>query len=203
MAFILLDVPYMPQLNIGGHVEGFIGHSEQNGCWYASTCMIGYFWEVGPRLGVPAQYAGNPTDPKPMGARYQELATNEHFAPVPLPSNKAWTADGLMDVLGQYGPCYVRRGFRNSSGALTGGHAVVLVGANNGNSQVAILDPWKNSKNPTGLRFYPVAEFNDFFKWEGALAAKYSLMYKKQTSMVAARSYILTKRKDTWADYLR
>jgi hypothetical protein len=203
MAITLLDVPYVPQLNIGGHVEGYVGHSEQNGCWYASTCMIGYFWEVGPRLGVPAQYAGNPTDPKPMGARYAELAKNENFAPVDLPPDKAWTANRLMEVLGQYGPCYVRRGFRNSLGVLSGGHAIVLIGANNGNDEVAVLDPWKNAKNPTGLRFFPVSEFNSFFKWDDSNASKYSLMYKKQPSVVAARAYILTKRKESWTNYLR
>ena len=203
MAYILLEVPYVPQLNIGGHVNGFVGHSEQNGCWYASTCMVSYFWEAGPRLGVPAQYAGNPQDPKPMGARYAELAANEHFAPVPLPANKTWTAGQLMDVLGQYGPCYVRRGFRNASGALTGGHAIVLIGANNSTNEVAVLDPWKNAKNPTGLRFFPVSEFNDFFKWDDVNAARYSMMYKERERPVASRAHILTKRRDGWVDYLR
>ena len=203
MSFILLHVPYVPQLNIGGHVEGFVGHSEKTGCWYASTCMVCYFWEAGPRLGVPAQYAADPQDPKPMGARYPELAKNEGFAPATLPTTKAWTADLLMDVLGKYGPCYVRRGFRNSLGKLTGGHAIVLIGANNGTDQVAVLDPWKNDKNPTGMRFFAVADFNNFFKWDDVYASKYSLMYKQQTSIVAARSYIITKRADSWADYLR
>jgi hypothetical protein len=105
MAFVLLDVPYVPQLNIVGHVPGFTSHSEQTGCWYATTCMVSYFWEAGPRLGVPAQYANNPQDPLPMGARYLELAANEHFASVSLPLNKKWPADRLMDVLGRHGPC--------------------------------------------------------------------------------------------------
>lgn len=203
MAFTLLDVPYVPQLNIGGHVEGYVGHSEQKGCWYASTCMVGYFWEAGPRLGVPAQYKDDPTNPKPMGARYGELAANEQFAPVTLPTSKAWTADKLMDVLGQYGPCYVRRGFRNKQGALTGGHAIVLIGANNGLNEVAVLDPQKSTRNLTGFRIFKAAEFSDFFKWDDTYAAKYSLMYKKRDSTVSARAYILTKRKDAWADYLR
>lgn len=203
MAFILLDVPYVPQLNIGGHVPGYTGHSEQNGCWYASTCMVSYFWEAGPRLGVPAQYKDNPLDPKPMGARYAELMTNEHYASVQLPSDKKWTADRLMDVLGARGPCYVRRGFRNPQGQLTGGHAIALVGANNGTNQVAVLDPWKDPKNPTGMRFFSVADFTDFFKWDDVNAQKYSLMYKKQASEVQARAYVHTKLRDTWKDYLR
>lgn len=202
MAFILLDVPYVPQLRIGGHLPGHPTHSEQNGCWYASTCMVGYFWEAGPRLGVPAQYADNPQDPKPMGARYSELMANEHFASVPLPGNNTWTADALMDVLGSRGPCYVRRGFRNAAGQLTGGHAIVLIGANNSLDQVAVLDPWNDADNPTGFKLFTVAQFNDFFKWSDANAAKYSLMYKKQTSEVSARRTILTKRRDSWSNYL-
>jgi hypothetical protein len=203
MAFILLDVPYVPQLEIGTHVAGYGGHSESNGCWYASSCMVGYFWEAGPRLGVPAQYAGRPTDPLPMGARYAELALNEGFTPVPLPSNSTWTADGLMEILGKYGPCYVRRGFRNATGALTGGHIIVLIGANATNSQVAVLDPWNDAANPTGMKFFTTAAFTDFFKWSDTNAIKYSMMYKKQANAVTARRRILEARKDIWADYRR
>ncbi len=201
MSFTLLDVPYVGQFKIGGHVPEYKTHSEQNGCWYASTCMVSYFWEAGPRLGVPAQYAANPADPKPMGARYNELMTNEHFASVTLPPDKKWTADRLMDVLGARGPCYVRRGFR-VNGALTGGHAIVLIGANNIKDEIALLDPWNDAGNPTGLRFCSAAEFTDFFKWDDLNAAKYSLMYKKQASDVKARSHVMTKRRDTWKNFL-
>jgi hypothetical protein len=45
---------------------------------------------------------------------------NENFASVELPSDKTWSAWGLMAVLGTRGPCCVRRGFRNSTGARTG-----------------------------------------------------------------------------------
>ena len=38
---VYLDVPYVPQTG------------DPTGCWYASACMIGYFFEVGPRMGVP------------------------------------------------------------------------------------------------------------------------------------------------------
>lgn len=202
MAFILLDVPYIGQLRIGGHLPGHPTHSEENGCWYASTCMCSYFWEAGPRLGVPAQYAGGQENVLPMGARYNELMQNENFASVDLPSDKKWSAWGLMATLGMRGPCYVRRGFRNATGALTGGHAICLIGANSSTDQVAVLDPWNDASNPTGFKLYTVAEFNDFFKWSDANAVKYSLMYKKQPSMIGAISTIMGKRRDTWKDYL-
>jgi hypothetical protein len=141
-AFILLDVPHVGQREIGGQT-GHASHSEQNGCWYASTCMVSYFWEAGPRLGVPEQYAANPRDPEPMGARYATLKKNERFEGVPLPASKKWTINKLYNVLENYGPCYVRRGYRNKvTGNLDGGHAVVLIGANLVEKEVCILDPW-------------------------------------------------------------
>jgi hypothetical protein len=82
--------------------------------------MCSYFWEARQRLGVPAQYAGGQENVLPTGARYNELVMKENFASVELPSDKTWSAWGLMAVLGTRGPCYVRRGFRNSTGALTG-----------------------------------------------------------------------------------
>jgi len=197
MAFVELEVPFVPQNEIGGHT-GHIHHSEQNGCWYASTCMVSYFWEAGPRLGVPEQYARDPSDPDPMGARYAELKQNEHFEGVPLPSNKTWTAPVLMRILSQRGPCYVRRGFRDSTtGELVGGHAIVLVGANNGTNQVAVLDPWETTR-AKGRKVYTLAQFNDFFKWDEPWARGISLMYKKQPSLSDAAAYISTKLVSSW-----
>jgi len=116
MSFILLDVPHVSQNDIGGHT-GHVHHSEQNGCWYATTCMVSYFREAGPRLGVPAQYARDPKDPDPIGKRYRELKLNEGYEGVPLPAAKKWTEFKLYNVLENYGPCYVRRGYRNNKGA--------------------------------------------------------------------------------------
>ncbi len=193
-SFILLDVPHVGQREIGGHT-GHISHSEQNGCWYASTCMVSYFWEAGPRLGVPAQYADNPKDPKPMGARYSTLKQNENFEGVPLPAAKAWTIYKLYNVLENYGPCYVRRGFRDKvTGKLAGGHAVVLIGANLIDKQVCILDPWYTKDGGAGpnkwRQHHSLADFNGFFKWDEAWAPGISLMYKKQTDPLAAVSHI-------------
>ena len=47
---IYLQVPYVTQLSQTP------GASDPTGCWYASACMIGYYFEVGPRLGVPEIY---------------------------------------------------------------------------------------------------------------------------------------------------
>ena len=47
---IYLDVPYVSQLNYGG------GMNDPTGCWYASACMVSFYFEAGPRLGVPEIY---------------------------------------------------------------------------------------------------------------------------------------------------
>ncbi len=199
MAFILLDVPFVSQNDIGGQT-GHAHHSEQNGCWYASTCMVSYFWEAGPRLGVPKQYKRNPGDPEPMGKRYKELKKNENFEGVPLPARHSWTTVKLFNLLENYGPCYVRRGYRDATtGKLTGGHAVVLSGADIALDRVMVLDPWE-TKNEAGKgrQTYGIAEFNDFFKWQEDWARGISLMYKKQRNVVDAAAYIKTHRLDAW-----
>ena len=55
MTDIILSVPYVSQLNIGGG-PAHGGRHDPTGCWYASICMLGYYREAGPRLGVPEQY---------------------------------------------------------------------------------------------------------------------------------------------------
>jgi hypothetical protein len=199
MGFIVLDVPFVSQNDIGGHA-GHISHSEQNGCWYASTCMVSYFWEAGPRLGVPAQYARDSQDPDPMGARYRDLKNNERFDGVPLPSARKWTAPKLYNVLENYGPCYVRRGFRDpATKDLVGGHAIVLIGADISGDRVMCLDPWETENvSGKGRQTYKLSEFNDFFKWNEDWAPGISLMYKKQDSPIAAVKYIAGKKLAWW-----
>lgn len=162
MADIWLDVPYITQLNIGGHAGQ--GRDETNGCWYASTCMLGYYREQGPRLGVPSQYAtpgpdGNP-DPKPISpATLPTLAANEGLTQVPLPQSKAWTCDGLAEILRECGPILIGRGFIKG-GHLTGGHIIVVVGARATDGIVIIHDPAVGA-NLT----LPIDKFNGIFPW--------------------------------------
>jgi hypothetical protein len=171
MADIYLDVPYVSQLNIGGHAG--VGHSEINGCWYASVCMLGYYREAGPRLGVPERYKnpdGTPrlgsaggADPLPITpSEMPELLKNEGLTKVPLPSAKAWTADALAEILRTSGPVLVGRGFRNwTTGQLIGGHFIVLIGAKGSDNTVTVHDPGYGPNIAC-----PLATFNDFFPWD-------------------------------------
>src|SRR5262249_26057708 len=102
MPDIYLNVPYVPQLRIGGHVAGGATREDENGCWYAAACMLGYYREQGPRRGVPEQYVrpdGTPqaTDARgntaalPMDVNYPKLKQNEGLTTIPLPADRRWT----------------------------------------------------------------------------------------------------------------
>ncbi|MGI9280485.1 MAG: papain-like cysteine protease family protein [Endozoicomonas sp.] len=56
MTDIYLNVPYVTQKKIGGHIIGGETREDPTGCWYAAVSMLGYYREQGPRLGVPSQY---------------------------------------------------------------------------------------------------------------------------------------------------
>src|SRR5262249_53874052 len=119
MADILLSVPYVTQVSIGGHVVIGLGRTENMGCWYAAVSMLGCYREAGPRLGKPAQYVK--ADGKPlqldakgnihalgMGENYPKLVKNEGLTLIPLPESRQWMCDKLADLLRDCGPCYMR-----------------------------------------------------------------------------------------------
>lgn len=184
---IHLDVPFVTQMKIGAHAGGNYWN-DTTGCWYAAVCMISYYYEAGPRKGVPAQYTINKfmrdkndnvigemtIASEPIGARYDELMKNEGLESIELPSNKKWNCEQLCRILETKGPCYIRRGFRNKhTGALEGGHAIVMVGCEISTQSVFFHCP---TLGPN--RKVSIAEFNDMFKWDDPRAVKFSMMYK-------------------------
>jgi hypothetical protein len=176
-------VPYVTQKNFGDPDDP---RTEETGCWYASISMIGFYFEAGPRLGVPGQYTINKTTaggvgyvaPTAMGANYEELVKNENLVPVPHPDPKAWTCEVLVNLLKRRGPMYVRRGWIKN-GQLTGGHAIVMVGARTSDNKVIFHDPGSRGANWEAT----LADFNQFFKWNDS-KSKYSLMYKRPPGQV-------------------
>lgn len=52
---ITLNVPFVSQLDFGG------GMNDYTGCWYCSACMLAYYFEAGPRQGVPELHSGTMT----------------------------------------------------------------------------------------------------------------------------------------------
>lgn len=113
-------------------------------CWYASACMVAYFREAGPRLGIPDRWVAN----SGIGlADFVLLAKNEGLVAINSPS-AALTEQQLEVMLRNYGPLWC-------AGQWDGvGHIVVLTGVDSGN--VYINDP-----NPAvGKRVETIAWFN-------------------------------------------
>src|SRR5262245_35087695 len=115
MADIYLDVGYVSQLNFGRPDDP---GRDPTGCWYASVCMVGYFFEYGPRLGLPALYTkvvGTYKDGTPMTGHqtigqdtWPTLLANEHMVAIPEPASHTWAINDLADYLKKYGPLAFR-----------------------------------------------------------------------------------------------
>jgi hypothetical protein len=194
MTDILLDVPFVTQVNIGGHVGAGNGRTEQMGCWYAAVSMLGYNREAGPRLGVPAQYVkpdGTPQgvdakgniQPLGMSNNYQTLVENEGLTLIPLPADKRWTCDKLAELLRDCGPCYMRTKIFGANGVFLGGHIIVLVGVKTTTNVVVVHDPARGPNIEMSID-----DLNAKFNWDDTTVAKYSMMCKLPVPQTRARS---------------
>src|SRR4051812_30099029 len=102
MADIYLNVPFVSQLGYGDPANP---HNDWAGCWYAAACMVAFFFEAGPRLGLPEKYdAAKGYHAGMRNEEYPKLMANEHLAAIPLPASKAWGGSQLADLLRRYGP---------------------------------------------------------------------------------------------------
>lgn len=183
MSDIVLSVPFVTQVNIGGHVDAGLGRTERMGCWYAAISMLGYNREVGPRLGVPAQYVnrdGSPrvdarghVQPLGMGANYATLVANERLTLISIPADKKWTCEKLVELLRDCGPCYMRTKLYDHNGIFVGGHIIVLIGSKPSSRTVIVHDP---AKGPS-IEF-SIDELNSRFNWDNTPVAQYSMMCK-------------------------
>ena len=138
---ILLNVPWVTQLQAGSE--------DPTGCWYASTCMIGYFFEVGPRMGAPSLFSRPLSDGRlghyatgsagAMAANpthHEDLAHNEGFKAVAnCASEHIYSLQDIEDLLRNHGPVFMywfkRNGapiHRSARTNDTYGHASVIIG---------------------------------------------------------------------------
>ena len=118
---IQLVVPYVRQLNIGGHAG--TGWNDPTGCWYASACMVGYFFESGPRKGVPEIFHGGH---EALSADWQDrlLIQREHLRVIPRSDvYRAYTAREIEGLLQNNGPLLFYWRKNNAYG-----HASVITG---------------------------------------------------------------------------
>lgn len=178
---ILLPVPWITQSRQN--------YEDPTGCWYASACMLGYFFEAGPRQGLPSLYtrplsdgrlghyatgsdgavAANPT-------HHADLARNEGFEAVANCSTAyVYRLDEIEALLGQHGPIFMywfkkngqpihRTQRTNSDGSY--GHASVIVGTDT--TGLIFHDPEYEDESDGANRSLTLNDFNNsrqFWTW--------------------------------------
>ena len=157
MAGIYLDVPFVTQLGFGDPSNP---QNDTTGCWYSSSCMIAYYFEAGPRLGVPEKYdAVKGRHAAIKVTEYPKLIANEHLAIIPLPTNNEWTVDAIADLLRRYGPLSFSW-FKPYKGKLYG-HRSVIIGCDDQNNQIIFHDP---EKLPSSR--LTITDFTAKFRWD-------------------------------------
>lgn len=184
---VTLKVNYVTQLGIGGHVPGATPRNDPTGCWYASACMVAYYFEAGPRLGVPelykrslggtqlGHYATGSAEANQLSPHHHDLlAQRERLEPVAhCAEAHAYTLAELEELLRTRGPIFFY--WMKQHGTSQYGHASVIFGTDASN--VLYHDP-ENAPNVS----MSLARFNSVRqRW------KYALMQRKAEGTVAAR----------------
>jgi len=147
-----LDVRFVTQLGIGSHAktmgesmrelfgEATPERNDPTGCWYASACMIGYYFESGPRLGLWELYkrdlgngavghfaTGTDAAWHFGGDHHKKLARRENLAPVSqCETHHSYTVKEIESLLNNWGPIFMY--WRKPHGAGSYGHASVIIG---------------------------------------------------------------------------
>lgn len=161
---VILDVPFVTQLGIGGHVAGADLRDDPFGCWYASACMVAYYFQAGPRLGVPELFkldlgggvqGHHATGSEPayhLCVRHHDLlARREHLEPVANCSTAHnYTHDELESLLRTRGPIFFY--WMKNHGGSQYGHASVIIGADR--SDVIYHDPQKAPKSKMSIEHF-------------------------------------------------
>jgi hypothetical protein len=167
MADIYLNVGFVSQLTIG---QGDYVRKDPTGCWYASAQMVAYYFEQGPRMGVPELFVRkvgkNPDGTDMIGHltigvdNWPKLMATEGLEAVEEPASRAWTADALAELLRVNGPLIFAWRKKNAKTGETYGHASVLIGAESSTQQVVIHDP----EDQPNFRM-SIADFNAKYLW--------------------------------------
>ena len=114
------------------------GHMAQHGwmaCWYASACMVSYYYRPGPRLGLPKVWQAD------AGLTLQavnSLASVEGLKTIAKPA-AGLTRDTIANLLRRYGPIWAAGTYLD--GHPMAGHAIVLTGVQA--PFVLYNDPWE------------------------------------------------------------
>jgi hypothetical protein len=184
---VKLKVPFITQLGIGSHAGG-TGRNDPTGCWYASASMVGYYFEAGPRQGVPelykralggsqlGHYATGSQQANTLEARHHDLlADRENLAPVAkCATAHSYTIDEIENLLRMGGPIFMY--WMKTHGSNTYGHASVIIGTQGQN--LIYHDP-ENAPD----RVMAIGVFNSKRQtW------KYALMQRKGGAVAARKA---------------
>jgi Papain-like cysteine protease AvrRpt2 len=184
---VYLDVGFASQLTFGGtgpsNSWGPPGQRDPTGCWYASACMVGNFFEIGPRLGVPElhkvgglfRYGGHEVLPVAMVAT---LAKNEHLEPVPG-AGSALSSKDLEELLRSSGPLWFA--WIKTAGGASYGHVSVVIGVDD--TTVAYHDPEDAPKSQMSLDLFNARRYTE--------ALKDSSMLRRAGSRASIRGWVL------------
>ncbi len=99
-------------------------------CWYAAACMVAFYREAGPRLGIPDVYAANTGV---TAAQMRLLARNEGLRDAVLPN--VCTAEQLERALRTFGPLWVDGDWFGAA------HIIVVTGVDTTSKEVIFNDP--------------------------------------------------------------
>jgi len=105
-------------------------------CWYASACMVAYYHEAGPRLGLPDKWVANNGISVPDFIR---LAQAEKLVGIATPSGNL-TAQQLEVFLRNYGPLWCAGHWDGLP------HIVVLTGVEDAAIYVNDPNPFKKQR---------------------------------------------------------
>lgn len=188
---VTLNVNYVTQLGIGGHVAGATTRDDPTGCWYASACMVAYYFGSGPRMGVPelfkrklkffsrqrGHYATGSDRAFSLSPQHHDLlAQREHLEPVANCDNikHDYKLDELEELLRTRGPIFFY--WWKTHGGKTYGHASVIIGVDS--NGIIYHDPENAPNSRMSIGTFNSVRQNDW---------KYALMQRKTEGGVAAR----------------
>lgn len=175
---ILLPVPWISQSRQD--------YEDPTGCWYASACMVGYFFESGPRQGLPKLFTRPLTDGRlghwatgsdealaANASHHADLARNEGFEAVGnCATDYAYRLDEVENLLREHGPIFMywfkkngrphHRALRQA-GDGSYGHASVIVGTDD--TGLIFHDPEYEKEHDGANRSLALSDFNKSRQW--------------------------------------
>ncbi|MFK4534312.1 hypothetical protein ABIA00_002495 [Bradyrhizobium ottawaense] len=121
----------------------------ENACWYASACMVSYFFRQGPRLGLPSVWR---PDVGLNGYQFDWLARSEGLDRLVEPVD-GFKRDFIAETLETRGPIWAALHLPSGEP-----HVIVLTGLEA--NTLYYNDPWEPERK---LIDFPVFQFNELF----------------------------------------